>query len=74
MKMNSIITSFAALAFVVDGAMYAGGASAEDTMKSEAPTQDQPTQDHMKGEAMKGAWRPACARSRVHGQRSVAGV
>ena len=49
MKMNSIITSFAALAFVVADAMYAGGASAEDTMKSEAPTQD-----HMKGEAMKG--------------------
>jgi hypothetical protein len=44
MKMNSIITSFAALAFVVAGAMYAGGASAEDTMKSETPTQD-----HMKG-------------------------
>ena len=54
MKMNSIITSFAALAFVVAGAMYAGGASAEDTMKSEPPTQDHMKGDPMKGDAMKG--------------------
>ena len=50
----SIITSFAALAFVVAGAMYAGGASAEDTIKSETPTQDHMKGDAMKGDAMKG--------------------
>jgi pentapeptide MXKDX repeat protein len=54
MKMNSIITSFAALAFVVAGTMYAGGASAEDTMKSKTPTQDHMKGDAMKGDAMKG--------------------
>jgi hypothetical protein len=44
MKTKYAITRFAALAFVVAGAMYAGSASAEDTMKSETPTQD-----HVKG-------------------------
>jgi hypothetical protein len=33
MKMKYAITTFAALAFVVAGSMYAGTASAEDTMK-----------------------------------------
>ena len=49
MKMKYAMTTFAALTFVVAGSMYAGTASAEDTMKSETPAQD-----HMKGDAMKG--------------------
>ena len=35
MKMKYAITTFAALAFVVAGSLFAGTASAEDTMKSE---------------------------------------
>ena len=59
MKMKYAITTFAALAFVLAGSMYAGTASAEDTMKSETPAQDHMKGDamkgdHMKGEAMKG--------------------
>ena len=49
MKMKYAITTFAALAFVLAGSMYAGTASAEDTTKSEPPAQD-----HMKGYATKG--------------------
>ena len=49
MNTKHLITRFAALAFVVVGSMYAGTASAEETMKSETATQD-----HMKGDAMKG--------------------
>jgi hypothetical protein len=44
MNTKHLITRFAALAFVVVGSMYAGTASAEETMKSETATQD-----HMKG-------------------------
>jgi pentapeptide MXKDX repeat protein len=59
MKMKYAITSFAALALVAAGSMYAGTASAEDTMKAETPAQDHMKGDamkgdHMKGEAMKG--------------------
>jgi pentapeptide MXKDX repeat protein len=49
MNTKHLITRFAALAFVVVDSMYAGTASAEETMKSETATQD-----HMKGDAMKG--------------------
>ena len=49
MNTKYLITRFAALAFVAVGSMNAGIASADETMKSETPTQD-----HMKGDAMKG--------------------
>ena len=59
MKRTHAITTFAALALVVAGSVYAGTASGEDTMKSETPAQDHMKGDamkggHMKGEAMKG--------------------
>jgi pentapeptide MXKDX repeat protein len=49
MKAKYAITTFATLALVAAAPLFAAAASAEDTMKPEAPTQD-----HMKGEAMKG--------------------
>ena len=54
MKMKYAITTFAALAFVAAGPLFLAAASAEDTMKSETPTQDHMKGDAMKGDAMKG--------------------
>jgi pentapeptide MXKDX repeat protein len=54
MKTRYAITTFAALAFVAAGPLFLAAASAEDTMKSETPTQDHMKGDAMKGDAMKG--------------------
>jgi len=69
MKMKYAITTFAALALVVAGSVYAGTASGEDTMKSETPAQD-----HMKGDATKGATKGDAMKSGHTGDDAMGGT
>jgi pentapeptide MXKDX repeat protein len=54
MKRTHAITTFAALAFVAAGPLFAVAASAEDNMKPETTKPETMKQDHTKGDAMKG--------------------
>ena len=54
MKTKYAITTFAALALVAAGSLFAVGASAEDNMKPETTKPESMKPDHMKGDAMKG--------------------
>jgi pentapeptide MXKDX repeat protein len=54
MKRTHAITTFAALALVAAGSLFAVGASAEDNMKPETTKPESMKPDHMKGDAMKG--------------------
>src|ERR1700730_12554607 len=54
MKTKYVIATFAALALVAAGSLFAVGASAEDNMKPETTKPESMKPDHMKGDAMKG--------------------
>jgi pentapeptide MXKDX repeat protein len=54
MKMKYAITTFAAVALVSCGSLFAVAASAEDNMKPETAKPESMKTDHMKGDAMKG--------------------
>ena len=54
MKTKYAIATFAAVALVAAGSLFAVAASAEDTMKPEGMKSESMNTDHMKGDAMKG--------------------
>jgi pentapeptide MXKDX repeat protein len=53
LKRTHAITTFAALALVAAGSLFAAAASAEDTMKPETTMSESMKPDHMKSDGMK---------------------